>query len=403
MIRGSNLSTDVGVRLDDDEVVFLPEETVSKFERSMVRPGDLVFTCWGTVGQIGLIDESCRFDRYIVSNKQMKLTPNPDIVNSRFLYYALSSPANLDQVQRQAIGSAVPGFNLGQLRQIMVRIPSLATQRIIASILGSIDDLIENNRRRIEVLEHMAQAIYQEWFVHFRFPGHEDATFVDSPLGPVPDGWRAVKTSEIINEGLLEIGDGYRAKNSELIGDESDLPFVRVANVRNGSLVLDKCDYLPLSYLGRLNGKISRAGDTVISMKGTIGRSAFVDEYTRRLAYSPQVSYWRTCDTERIAPTYLYAFIRSDAFVRQCAVVKGSTDMADYVNLKDQRDMTLVVPTTKEMVAFERSAGEMLRLAARLRNESTELSAIRDLLLPRLVTGEIDVSQLDLDAVAAAS
>jgi type I restriction enzyme S subunit len=145
-----------------------------------------------------------------------------------------------------------------------------------------------------------------------------------------------------------------------------------------------------------LKGKVSKAGDSVISMKGTVGRSAFVDEHTRPLAYSPQVSYWRSCDAERIAPTFLYAFIRSDAFVRQCAVVKGSTDMADYVNLADQRNMTLIVPTGREIAAFDRSAGEALRLASRLRNESTNLSAIRDLLLPRLVTGRVDLSALDL-------
>ena len=171
MIRGSNLSTDVGTRLNDDKIVLLSREVAAKFERSTVRSGDLVFTCWGTIGQIGLIDETSEHERYIVSNKQMKLTPNPDLVDSRFLYYALSSSDNLSQVQGQAIGSAVPGFNLGQLRQIRVSIPSVEAQLSITSILKSFDDLIDSNRRRIEILEEMARLLYREWFVQYRFPG----------------------------------------------------------------------------------------------------------------------------------------------------------------------------------------------------------------------------------------
>lgn len=170
VVRGSNLSLDVGVRLQDNGLAFLPPEKAQAFRRGIARRGDLIFTCWGTVGQVGLVDGRAQFDEYIVSNKQMKLTPDPGVIDSLFLYYLLSSRAMIQGVRGQSIGAAVPGFNLGQLRALRVRLPSISCQRRIAKILGVLDDLIENNRRRIELLEQMAEAIYREWFVRYRYP-----------------------------------------------------------------------------------------------------------------------------------------------------------------------------------------------------------------------------------------
>jgi type I restriction enzyme, S subunit len=112
VIRGSNLSLDVGVRLNGDGLAFLTEAKAAEFKRSLARRGDLVFTCWGTVGQIGLIDGRAKYDEYVVSNNKMKLTPDPAKADSTFLYYLLSSPDLVRSVTGQAIGAAVPGFNL---------------------------------------------------------------------------------------------------------------------------------------------------------------------------------------------------------------------------------------------------------------------------------------------------
>jgi type I restriction enzyme S subunit len=125
--------------------------------------------------------------------------------------------------------------------RIRVPAPPLPTQKKIGATLGVIDDLIENNRRRIEILEEMARLIYREWFVHFRFPGHENVELADSGLGPIPEDWTVEVTSDLITGGVLEIGDGYRAKNSEFAG--TDFAFVRVKNVREGYLDLTDVDY----------------------------------------------------------------------------------------------------------------------------------------------------------------
>ena len=105
--------------------------------------------------------------------------------DGRFLYFLTSNPEAWPKR-----GAAQPFISLGDAKALRLTIPEPPTQRRISAVLGVIDDLIENHRRRIGLLEQMAQDIYREWFVRFRYPGHEDATFVDSALGPIPEGWR---------------------------------------------------------------------------------------------------------------------------------------------------------------------------------------------------------------------
>lgn len=160
LLRGSNLSEAVGVRLDESDLVFLDPDLADSFSRSTAVVGDLIFTCWGTVGQIGLIDKTAKFDRYVVSNKQMKMTPDPKVVDSRFLYYQLSAPDMISLVKSQAIGSSVPGFNLGQLKSLTISVPPLAIQRGIAEVLSALDDKIAVNRKLADKADEWIRVKY---------------------------------------------------------------------------------------------------------------------------------------------------------------------------------------------------------------------------------------------------
>ena len=157
VIRGSNLSQDIGIRIIDDGLAFVSDDKASEFNRSIARRGDLVFTCWGTIDQVGLIDGRAKFSKYVVSNKQMKLTPDSTKADSLFLYYVFSSPQMRNTILNQGIGSSVPGFNLGQLRRLPLLLPPIGEQRAIASILGALDDKIELNRKTAADAEELRQ------------------------------------------------------------------------------------------------------------------------------------------------------------------------------------------------------------------------------------------------------
>jgi type I restriction enzyme, S subunit len=156
-------------------------------------------------------------------------------------------------------------------------------------------------------------------------------------------------TSELIADGKLVIGDGYRAKNAEL--SATGFPFVRAGNLNNG-FHLENVDCFPEENIAKVGEKISRAGDVVFTSKGTVGRFAYVDEDIPQFVYSPQLCYWRSLDWKTIYPRYLYYWINSNEFWSQAASVKGQTDMADYVSLTDQRRMTISLPSIEKQIAI---------------------------------------------------
>jgi len=151
----------------------------------------------------------------------------------------------------------------------------------------------------------------------------------------------AIRTKDLIDCGALEIGDGYRAKNSEL--SATGIPFARAANIRAG-FQFDGADRFPAEDLPKVGNKISRLGDVVFTSKGTVGRFAFVSEQTETFVYSPQLCFWRSLDHQIIDSAWLYYWMYGREFQNQIGYLKTQTDMADYVSLRDQREMTISVP-----------------------------------------------------------
>lgn len=178
---------------------------------------------------------------------------------------------------------------------------------------------------------------------------------------------------QLISNRLLEIGDGYRAKNCEL--SSSGVPFARAANI-NGGFKFDSADYLPLDAIAKTGNKVSRPGDVVFTSKGTVGRFALVEAGTQRFVYSPQLCFWRSLDQDKLLPEYLYYWMNSEEFLHQISYLKGQTDMADYVSLRDQRKISATIPAT----AIQRSIVDILKplddRIALLRETNATLEAI---------------------------
>ena len=170
------------------------------------------------------------------------------------------------------------------------------------------------------------------------------------------ESWVCHSTSDLIANGKLAIGDGYRAKNSEL--DREGLPFARAGNISEG-FRFEGADRFPEEELGRVGDKISQPGDVVFTSKGTVGRLAFVRETTPRFVYAPQLCYWRSLDHKLVDPRWLHCWMQGTEFERQISGVKGQTDMADYVSLGDQRNMEITLPPLEDQRAIARVLGAL--------------------------------------------
>ena len=171
--------------------------------------------------------------------------------------------------------------------------------------------------------------------------------------------WAVHENRRLIRERALEIGDGYRAKNSEF--GEDGLPFARAGNV-NGDFNFVDADILDSKSVAKAKEKVSRSEDSVITTKGTFGRVAFVRGDTPKFVYSPQLCYWRVLDPATIEPRFLYYWLQGPEFYSQAFQIKSSTDMADYASLRDQRDMRITLPTpaTQRKIAAILSAYDEL-------------------------------------------
>ena len=362
VIRGSNLSSDVDVVLRDEDLVFVDEERARKFSRSIARPGDLVFTCWGTIGQVGLVSETAQYERYVVSNKQMKMTPDSTRVDPLFLYYLLSSPNMLHEITSQTIGTSVPGFNLGQLKEILVRLPPLSVQKRISQTLHVIGSLIVNIRRRIAILQEMARLLYREWFVHFRFPGHEDVDLLDSDLGPIPRNWKARRLSEILE---LSYGKALRADDR-----------------RGGPTAV----YGSGGQVGWHDRALVTGPGIVVGRKGNVGSVYWSD----RDFFPIDTTYYVK---SALPLRFLDQLLRTLEFVDSHAAVPGLSRDQAY-------GLVIAEPASDLMSLYDTAVGPMYSLRRVLSDQIATLREARDLLLPRLVSGELEVSELDLGLVA---
>jgi type I restriction enzyme S subunit len=366
VIRGQNL----GARWVAGEFAFVSDAKAKTLDANIARPGDIVFTQRGTLGQVSIVPEA-PYERYLVSQSQMKLTVNRELTDPLFFYYVFSTVEQQDYIRQNAIQTGVPHTNLGILRGTPVPLPPLPEQRAIAHILGTLDDKIELNRRMNEMLEAMARALFKSWFVDF-------------------DPVRA-KAADLIRDVALEIGDGYRAKNSEL--GKPGLPFIRAGNLSNG-FDTSGADVLRQDSVAKAGGKLSRPGAVAFTSKGTIGRFARVTEFTEPFVYSPQVCFWRSLDRERLEPAILYCWMMSEDLKSQIDAVAGQTDMAPYVSLRDQRTMEVpIFPESQHAIACRLDT--LLVRHALAAEESKTLAALRDTLLPKLISGELRVKNVE--------
>jgi len=374
VIRGSNLSEDVGIRLNDDGLVFVSVEKAQEFRRSMVQRGDLVFTCWGTIGQVGLIDARATFDRYVISNKQMKLTPDPSIADSAFLYYAFSSPQIMASIQAQAIGSSVPGFNLGQLKAVSIPLPSLSEQRRIAAVLGVLDDKIDLNRQMNRTLEEMAQVIFMSWFIDF--DGHTD--LVDSELGPIPRGWRVGSLGDVV----AHVRDGV---DPSAISPET--PYVGLEHIPRKCAALDTWGTSADVESGKSKFK---QGDVLFGK---------LRPYFHKVVIAPLDGVCST-DVLVLRPKspgwfgFAFGHLFSTAIVDHASAMADGTKMprTSWADLNRYKFALPPEPVATRLDGIVRPVFERIHCNV---FESKSLAALRDALLPKLISGEIRVPEAE--------
>jgi len=354
----------------------------SRLDKFLLRVGDIVVARTGaTVGHAKRIRQhpEAVFASYLV-----RFRPAEGVEPS-FLGAVMESAAYKEWVLQNAGGAAQPNANAKTLGAYPLRVPDTPTQGRIGAILDSIDDLIDNSRRRVEVLEEMARAIYREWFVRFRYPGHEDVPLVDSPLGPIPEGWRFSRVDDLVTLNKATVDPSTVAPSTPAVGLE---------HIPRRRLTLD--DWGEAGALGSRKATFV-AGDILFGK---------IRPYFHKVSVAPVDGI---CSTDAIvlrphAEHWGQAVLAmaSDEFVAHAVQTSNGTKMprADW---KVIREFPVAMPPSEMARRFSERAHALLAHAQSLMFQARHLASLRDLLLPKLVTGQIDVSHLDLDTFTEAA
>ena len=188
VINVKNILPDGSIDLSNSDRYISLEEFEQRYSHFAVEDGDIVVASSGSYGKVGRIYR--RHLPLMMNTSVIRFHPlSPESLDPNYLFAFLRSNLFHNQVESLVTGSVQKNFGPSHLKIMEIPVPLLPTQRNIAAVLSAYDDLIENNTRRIKILEEMASAIYREWFVEFRFPGHEGVEMVESELGLIPQGW----------------------------------------------------------------------------------------------------------------------------------------------------------------------------------------------------------------------
>jgi type I restriction enzyme S subunit len=367
-----NVSEDGHLMLED--VRHIAEEDFPKWTRRIApEPGDIVFSYEATLNLYGLIPQGFRG---CLGRRLALIRVNPVVADNRFLFHSFFGREWRDTIQRNLIlGATVDRIPLIRFSEFPVRLPSLPVQRKIASILSSFDDLIENNLRRIKILEEMAQGLYREWFVHFHFPGHADVPMVVSAVGEMPVGWRVGRLAD-----ACELIMGQSPK-SEFYNDEGEgLPF------HQG--VTDFGERFPTSrvFCTAMN-RLAEAGDVLLSVRAPVGR---INVSNDRIVIGRGLAAIRSNSGDQ---WFLFHQLR-DRFTEEDTMGGGTIFKA--VTTRDVEDIEFLYPTPQTIKAFEAQCAPIEDQIENLMRGNLILRRMRDLLLPKLVSGELDVSELGI-------
>jgi type I restriction enzyme S subunit len=390
VIRGNNISS---TREFEGEMVYITPTFAEGLGNAIVYADDLVFPHRGAIGQVGIVPRN-NVERYALSSSLMKLTCDRSQVDPMFLFYFFRSPKGQQELLKNASTVGTPGIGqpLSSLRSINVSIPPLSEQRAVAHILGTLDDKIELNRRMNETLEAIARRLFQSWFVDFdpvraKAEGRDTGlpkdladlfpdSFEDSELGEIPKGW---------DWGTL---DKYAFLNPESWTKDTRPPAIQYVDLSNTKwgCIESVTEYSAQDAPSRAQ-RVLRPSDTIV---GTVrpgnGSYAYISE--KGLTGSTGFAVLRPKRAEYAELIYLAA--------------TSATNIDNLAHLADGGAYPAVRP---EVVAatkvacvsytvvsrFSQRVSPLFQKMSQIHQESRTLAALRDVLLPKLLSGEIRI------------
>ena len=325
-------------------------------KRAIPQEGDIIFAREAPAGNAALITKG---QKVCLGQRTVLIKPNHSICDSEFLVYYILSPKQQVKLLGFSHGATVQHVNIAELSKLPLNLPPLSIQHRIASILSVYDNLIENNNRRIRILEQMAENLYKEWFVRFRFPGHEKAEFENG----LPKGW---KVDKYLNVAKISAGGDRPNVFSQILTEDCAIPIYSNGIVDDG-------------LYGYTNQPKIKKPCITISARGTVG---FV--CMRRTPFVPIVRLLSVVPNDNLNVYYLYhSSIYND--------LEGNGTSQQQLTVPMLNKRKILIPSIEILELFRKSVEPLYDQIDIIKEQSSLLSRQRDLLLPRLMSGKLEV------------
>lgn len=334
---------------------------VNRLQQHKIQSGDLLFSRRGDVGRCAFATE--KEENWLCGTGCLRVTLDQHKANPKFVFYQLQLPQAVEWFAKHAIGSTMLNLNTNILSQSPIKIPSLQIQTRIADILSAYDDLIENNQKQIVLLEEAAQRLYKEWFVDLRFPGHEKTPIVDG----VPEGWTRKR--------LIDIADvqyGFAFDGTKFNAGKQGTPIIRIRNIPNGTTDDYTTEKTDEQYIAS-NGDIIAGMDGEFHINSWSGDDAYLVQRTCSFRpHDANMRGWLLC-----------AIYEPIKFFEKTVV--GAT--VAHLGKKHIDTIELLTSPEQFYVPFQ----DFFNKRQVILNQNRKLQEARDRLLPKLMSGEIEV------------
>jgi len=374
LVKGENVGQGM---IHWDKSKYWPRTDSDDYEKFVLQPGDVVLAMdrpWVSAGLKHAVISVRDPKAFLVQRIARMRGING--LSSEYLRYVIASPHFCAYAKNIMGGTNVPHISGNQIRAFPFSLPTMREQHRIASILSAYDDLIENNRQRIQLLEEAARLLYREWFVHLRFPGHEHVAIKDG----VPEGWEKKKISDVCNT----VGGGTP---STKIPDywEGNITWLIPSDVtKNDCLILlDSERKITERGLRESSAKIVPANTILMTSRASVGFFALIDrEICTNQGFINIIPH-----DEQVRMYLLFNLISRVTEIRSNA--KGTT----YPEISKRRfcDMDIIIPSRTLIIEFGKITADIIQQVRCLKQSTNQLAQARDLLLPRLMNGEIAV------------
>jgi type I restriction enzyme, S subunit len=363
-----------------DGCSYVTPEVATEADEYRLCAGDILVAMTGYIGDVALV----RDDSHIMLNQRVGRfeVKRADLLDPLFLFYFLRLPGIRSEMEGRGYGSAQPNISPDLIHAIEMPLPPLREQRSIARVLGALDDKIELNRKMNETLEQMARAIFKAWFVDFEpFRGKG---MVDSPLGKVPKGWKAVSVSNICKR-IFSGGTPSTARADYWGGC---LPWLSSGETRHSFIIDTEKTITPLG-VENSSTRLARAGSTVIAGAGqghTRGQTSMLtfDSYINQSVVALEADRGRVSDA--------YLFFGLERRYEEFRQVSDGHSSRGSLTTKLLGGLTIALPPQEVVGEFDRKVAPAIRQITVALQQSRTLAAIRDALLPKLMSGEVEVA-----------